>query len=320
MLSCTTVTDVVSRSDELGVLRAALDKVQDGIILLDADLNAQFMNRAVRRLWGVSDEQAERRPPYVDLVTDARQTKAYGVPPDQLEPFLESRIALVRDGDPTPQDLRTRDGRSIRSQCAVLPNGGRILTYFDVTDLVNNAEMLQRLATTDSLTTLNNRRNFMVLAKAEWARFQRYQRPLSMLMIDIDHFKSINDNFGHATGDQVIVAVANIFKTGQRTSDIIGRLGGEEFGLLLPETEVSQAQVVAERIRAEVASRPLMTHHPDRLVTISIGAAAATVSMSGIDALMEASDKALYAAKSSGRNRVVRYQPPVEDEHRHAAE
>jgi diguanylate cyclase (GGDEF)-like protein len=295
--------------DELQVLRAALDKVEEGIILLDPGLNATFMNRSVRRLWHVSDAQADRQPPYAELVNDARRSGTYGVATDKLDAFIEARIVLVRAGDPLPRDLRTGDGRYIRSRCAVLPNGGRILTYSDITDLIENAETLQRLATTDALTSLNNRRHFLELADTEWARFQRYQRPLSMLMLDIDHFKSINDTFGHASGDQAIVAVAHRFKTSQRASDIVGRLGGEEFGILLPETDASQAMIAAERIRKQVAARPLMTRHPERIVTISIGIAAATVSMSGIEALMEAADKALYEAKTGGRNRTVIYQP-----------
>ena len=306
--------------DELEVLRAALDKVEEGIILLDSELNATFMNRSVRRLWHVSDAQADRQPPYAELVNDARHTGTYGVATDKLDAFIEGRIVLVRAGDPLPRDLRTGDGRYVRSRCAVLPNGGRILTYSDITDLVENAEMLQRQATTDSLTSLNNRRHFLALADTEWARFQRYQRPLSMLMLDIDHFKSINDTFGHPSGDQAIVAVAHIFKTNQRASDIVGRLGGEEFGILLPETDASQAMIAAERIRKQVAGRPLMTHHPERIVTISIGIVAATVSMSGIEALMEAADKALYEAKTGGRNRAAIYQPAPAEMPRVAAE
>ena len=306
--------------EELEVLRAALDKVDDVVILLDPKLNATFMNRAVRRLWHVSDAQADRQPPYAELVNDARHTGTYGVAPDKLDAFIEARIARVRAGDPLPCDLRTGDGRHIRSRCAMLPNGGRILTYSDITDLVENAEMLQRQATTDALTSLNNRRHFLALAATEWARFQRYQRPLSMLMLDIDHFKSINDTFGHASGDQAIVAVAHILKTNQRASDVVGRLGGEEFGILLPETNASQAMVAAERIRNQVAARPLMTHHPERIVTISIGIAAATLSMSSIEALMEAADKALYEAKNGGRNRAVTYQPKPAEIPRLAAE
>ena len=307
MLSYTYVTDIVRHSDELEVLRAALDRVSDGVLLLDANLNARFMNRAIRQLWKVSDEQAESHPPYSRLVGDARLTGTYGVPPEELEDFIERRIALVRSGDPTPQDLRTSDGRHIRSQCAVLPSGGRMLTYCDVTDLVCHAEELETLASTDSLTGIYNRRRFLALADAEWSRFQRYHRPLSMLMVDIDHFKVVNDRFGHATGDVALSWVATVCKKDQRGSDIVGRIGGEEFALLLPETDLTQASVVAERIRKNVAVQSIAAYGNTVTLTVSIGIAAATLSMSGIGTLMRASDQAMYEAKSQGRNRTRQF-------------
>jgi diguanylate cyclase (GGDEF)-like protein len=91
----------------------------------------------------------------------------------------------------------------------VLKNDGRMLTYCDVTDLVRNAQQMEELATIDSLTGLANRRHFLALSTAEWSRFQRYYRPLSVLMIDVDHFKSVNDRYGHAIGDQALMAVVN---------------------------------------------------------------------------------------------------------------
>src|ERR1041385_5184640 len=95
-------------------------------------------------------------------------------------------------------DLRTADGRHIRVHCLKLENNGRLLTYHDVSDLVRNAEQLEKLATTDTMTGLYNRGHFLFLARAEWSRFQRYCRPLSVLMIDIDHFKTVNDRYGPA--------------------------------------------------------------------------------------------------------------------------
>lgn len=288
------------------VLLTALDHAQEGIIILDAELKVVFMNPAARSLWKVSDKQVDRRPSYTELVSDARRTGKYDIPGSELETFIENRIARVRNGISTPQDLRTRGGRYIRSQCTVLPDGGRILTYWDVSDLVTNAQELERLATTDSMTGLYNRRHFLSLAETEWARFRRYHRPLSLLMVDIDHFKRVNDSYGHATGDIALTSVAAICMEGHRSTDIVGRIGGEEFAVLLPETESPRAAMVAERIRNKVASRLL----PARVrlsVTVSIGIARATASMSGIGALMHASDQALYEAKAKGRNKVAHY-------------
>src|SRR5438270_2435168 len=148
MLTYTYVTDIVRQSDELKLLHVGLDNVNEGVILLDPQLNAQFMNRAVRQQWNVSDEQAERRPAYAELVRDAKSSKAFDVPAEELDNFVERRIALVRAGDSTPRDLHLSNGRSTRSQCSALPGGGRMLTYTDVTDLMQSAEEQMRLATT----------------------------------------------------------------------------------------------------------------------------------------------------------------------------
>src|SRR5476651_657861 len=112
---------------------------------------------------------------------------------------------------------------------------------------------LGMLATTDGLTALFNRRHFEELARAEWARFQRYGRPLSLLLLDIDKFKSINDRSGHDAGDLVLKAVAHICQTTKRQPDVLARIGGEEFALLLPETDEAAAEIVAERFRNAIA-------------------------------------------------------------------
>jgi len=208
------------------------------------------------------------------------------------------------------RDLQTTDGRHIRAHCAVQKNGGRMLTYCDVTDLVRTARQMEELATIDSMTGLYNRRHFLELAVAEWSRFQRYYRPLSVLMIDVDHFKSVNDRYGHAVGDQALVSVANACLEGKRSSDIVGRIGGEEFAMLLPETDLYQARTVADRICKAIAADTLRTHEVHFKVTASIGFAAATVSMPGFEALLNAADQALYQAKDQGRNRIVAWSPP----------
>ena len=255
MLSYTYVTDIVRHSDELEVLRSALDNVSEGVVMLDKDLNAQFLNAKIRKFWGVSEEQAAAHPSYASLIRRATHWGDGSMTPAELEAFYESRLAAAREGNEASRDLQTADGRHLRAQCSVQKNGGRMLTYFDVTDLVNNAQEMEKLATINSMTGLYNRRHFLALAAAEWSRFQRYYRPLSVLMIDVDHFKSVNDRYGHAVGDDALIAVANACMEGKRSSDIVGRLGGEEFAMLLPETDLYQARIVAERIRKKVAAR-----------------------------------------------------------------
>ena len=305
MLTYTYVTDIVRQSDELKLLHVGLDNVNEGVILLDPQLNAQFMNRAVRQQWNVSDEQAERRPAYAELVNDAKSSKAFDVRPDELDNFVERRIALVRAGDSTPRDLHLSNGRIARSQCSALPGGGRMLTYTDVTDLVQSAEEQMRLATTDVVTNLFNRRHFGSLAESEWSRFQRYHRPLSLILFDIDHFKLINDRFGHATGDMALSWLAEICLQSKRSSDVIARIGGDEFAMLLPETDGDQAGMVADRLRQTIAQRPFAFGDTHIMITVSTGIVEATLSMSGIEAMMRLADKALDQAKSAGRDQVV---------------
>ena len=292
------------------VLGAALEQAQEGIVILDAQLKVQFMNHAVRRLWRVSDEQADANPQFEELVSDSTRPARYGVPADELEAFIAHRISLVRKGDPTPQDIKTSDGRYIRSQCTKLPDGGRLLTYFDISDLVNNAETLHRLATTDPLTAIHNRRHFLRLAETEWNRFNRYQRPLSALMLDVDWFKLINDRFGHATGDAALQSVARACIVDQRRTDIVGRIGGDELAVLLPETDEVQAVAVAERISNKIKSEEVVTERGSLKLTVSIGIAEASIRMSGAAALLDSADQALYMAKLAGRNCVARFSQP----------
>lgn len=309
MLSYTYVTDIVRHSDELMVLRNALDNVPEGVVLLDADLNAQFVNRKMKTFWGVTDEQVAAHPTYASLITNAPNANDRGLAPDELAAFFASRVAAVRAAESTIRDLKTADGRHIRAHCTVLHNNGRMLTYCDISDIIRNSEQLERLATIDSMTGLFNRRHFLASGEAEWSRFQRYHRPLSLLMLDIDHFKSVNDRYGHAVGDEAIISVANACADSKRESDIVGQLGGEEFAILLPETDAAQAAIVADRLCKRIAADGLIANRLNFKVTASIGIATAAVSMSGLDVLIRAADKALYLAKAQGRNRAVQWSP-----------
>jgi diguanylate cyclase (GGDEF)-like protein len=309
MLSYTYVTDIARQADELAMLRAATDSIEQGVILLDAELNAQFMNRAVRRQWGISDEQAERRPPYAELLGEAHAAGADAVEGLELEALISLRVAHARAGSSKPMDLRAADGRVIRSRCAVLPNGGRMLTFGDVTDLVHHADELETLARIDALTGIPNRRHFLELAEIEWNRFGRYQRPLSVMMIDVDQFKSINDAFGHQAGDQVLSAIAQTLASVRRHSDAVGRIGGDEFAVLLPETTLAQAKMAAERLIRSTSQQEIDIGGKPLRATISVGVAEAWDAAADFAALMNRADQALYQAKSAGRNRVEIARP-----------
>jgi len=309
MLSYTYVTDIARQADELAMLRAATDSIEQGVILLDAELNVQFMNKAVRRLWRVSDEQAESRPPYAELLGETRATGAYAVEGLELDALISLRIAHARAGWSKPMDLRAADGRVIRSRCAVLPNGGRMLTFGDVTDLVQHADELEALARIDPLTGIPNRRHFLELAEIEWSRYGRYPRPLSVMMIDVDQFKSINDAFGHHAGDQVLSAIAQTLTSVRRHSDAVGRMGGDEFAVLLPETTLAQAKMAADRLIRAASQQEFEVDGKPIRATISVGVAEAWDAAADFAALMNRADQALYQAKSAGRNRVETARP-----------
>lgn len=286
----------------LETLYAALDNVDSGLLVLNKDLRAVYSNPVLHAMFRAnsSEEIRETRPLYADMLAASAQAVAVN-----LEDYVARRLAWVRSGDPKPMDLAMTDGTVLRCHLAVLPGGGRMLIYSDVTDIVRNAEELERLATTDGMTGIYNRRHFLTLADREWARARRYGRPISFLMIDIDYFKSINDDFGHQVGDEMIVHLANLARDGKRECDVLARIGGEEFALLLPETDLPQAQVVAERLRSEVAAKSLMVASRSIPATVSIGVAASVAAMSNISDLMKAADQALYDAKHAGRNRVI---------------
>jgi diguanylate cyclase (GGDEF)-like protein len=172
---------------------------------------------------------------------------------------------------------------------------------------------VEALAITDPLTGLFNRRRFDDVLKREFAITKRYATPLSCLMVDVDHFKRINDLYGHDAGDRVLCGVASRLSARLREVDTAARFGGEEFALLLPQTPKQGATVVAERIAAAVRRDHFEFADGSASVTVSVGVAdSRDVSGSAPEALVKAADSALYLAKSRGRDQVVVYSPQSE--------
>jgi diguanylate cyclase (GGDEF)-like protein len=168
----------------------------------------------------------------------------------------------------------------------------------------------RQLAHTDALTGINNRRYLYELAEHEFETATRYQQPLSVLMFDVDDFKHINDTFGHAMGDQVLERVTQTVCAILRSADIFGRYGGDEFVILLPQTNAQEALLPAERIHASIAAMRIETDKGLLTVTISIGIAQTILDVSQFDTvekLFLRADKALYAAKQAGRNCTLIY-------------
>lgn len=163
---------------------------------------------------------------------------------------------------------------------------------------------LAELAQTDELTGLNNRRHFMSLLDSEVDRARRNGHPLILAMADLDHFKQVNDRYGHTTGDHALQVVASTLRRGSRDYDILGRYGGEELMILLPETDLESARTILERLRRQIAAIELDSSDGEAVkLTISIGVAALQEGGSGAE-LIDAADKLLYCAKEQGRNRI----------------
>jgi diguanylate cyclase (GGDEF)-like protein/PAS domain S-box-containing protein len=179
----------------------------------------------------------------------------------------------------------------------------------DITELKKTQQMLERLSEQDELSGLSNRRHFNALGRQEIVRSVRYQEPLSALMLDIDNFKSINDTWGHLAGDQVIKKVSSLIRGVLRDADIAGRVGGEEFAVILPNTTLNFAANVAEKLRF-IVSKALIPTPCGKTVscTISIGVSALNERDLALEDFLAEADGALYQAKKTGRNRVVQYK------------
>lgn len=241
--------------------------------------------------------------------------------PDESRPIALS--ALVAEGEapvllgqlrgdgPIERELalRSGDGRLIpalvaASRVELEGEACIILSMVDITARKALETRLEDLASTDPLTGLPNRLRFFAVAEAEVRRSRRSGKPLAVLMVDLDHFKAVNDRYGHDVGDATLRSFARVARATVRDQDTIARLGGEEFACLLPETDRAGALVLAERLRRAVEGATAVEKLDVRL-TISIGVSALDPGEAGLDAALKRADVALYAAKRAGRNRIV---------------
>jgi diguanylate cyclase (GGDEF)-like protein len=259
--------------------------------------------RAGGDLIGQSYETLIRRSLERGEIPDAR---------GQEEEWLRQRMA-GRGKLSTPLLRCTPDGRWMHIYEIGTPSGCLVMMRLEVSELVQQTmaleqsnERLEHLSTTDALTGLANRRAFDQCLQSEWQRSARNLQPLSLLMVDIDHFKRYNDHYGHPAGDACLRQVASIlFDCAQRSGELVARYGGEEFALLLPGTNVEDASLVAQRCMDEVAkARINHAHSPvSPLLTCSIGLATVVASQDLVpESLLRSADDALYRAKSAGRS------------------
>jgi diguanylate cyclase (GGDEF)-like protein len=174
--------------------------------------------------------------------------------------------------------------------------------------ITRNEHLLHKMASRDWLTGLNNRGMFVEIGHKLFSYSLRHNKPLSLLLLDIDFFKDINDSYGHVAGDQVLKQIAQTLQSGIRDSDTLARYGGEEFVILLPETTSSDALKLAQNLRELIANTPLITENQINIpYKISVGVAQATDQVDTLDELIHCADIALYQAKESGRNKVCLY-------------
>jgi diguanylate cyclase (GGDEF)-like protein/PAS domain S-box-containing protein len=231
---------------------------------------------------------------------------------DSAALIRERLAALDANGAPLPPAqvrLRAQNGRwrdvEIVSTLATFPEGLAVQTVArDVTDRKRLEEELTRLATTDTLTGAHNRHSFFVRGEAEVARARRHRRPLSAMMFDIDLFKQVNDRWGHAVGDEVLAVIGRACRAALRTEDLFGRIGGEEFAVLLPEIDIAAAASAAERLRNRLAGLRVRGNGDKVSVTVSVGVSQLLPRDRGLDDILKRADDALYTAKRAGRNRV----------------
>lgn len=347
----------------LKMLGEALDLVDFGIILLDRDLRVCFINRLAQAMGNVPAPILATAPTFRQIIDDAAASGRYAVSADNLFGYLNEREAEVRAGTIPPVVIELADRRHVLFRCAPCADGGRILTYADISDeleheasdavarvsaelrfnseiledhaanlaaLAESAEenaqkaeaarlqleyevaerrqleiKLRRLATTDGLTGAFTRAELLAAAQRELDAGQKVGKQLVVLMLDVDHFKAINDGFGHAGGDRALEHLVATLRADIRQIDLLGRMGGEEFAIVLPATPLLAAEAVAERVRARVAETSVPFHDRRIGMTISIGMAAQVEGDGSIEQLIMRADEALYRAKRNGRNQVA---------------
>jgi diguanylate cyclase (GGDEF)-like protein len=277
------------------MVMSVLDEVESGLVVLDKDFQAQFINRAFYQMWELPKLSDGSIYNFADIVEHGRRSGLYVTAPGSVQDYVRQRKGR----------LRLSDGRILKFGCKALPDGGRLMTFDDISGFVRAAELLRELADVDELTKLPNRRQFLRSLETEFARVQRYDRPLSVLMIDADDFKLINDRHGHFAGDEVLQALAVRFRGIVRQIDLLGRLGGEEFAVALMEADMPAALETAERLRREIAAEPFQVAAGKIQVTVSVGVATRRARDDNAAQLLSLADKAMYLAKTGGRNRVI---------------
>ncbi len=292
------------------LLEAIQEASPDGLLVVDENAAVVTYNRRFLEIWRIPHERVKPDeamdgaiPDYPILMTVMQRVKD----PDS---FIRNVRRLYDNPSVSEHtEIELKDGRVIERDSTGLigEDGaylGRVWFFRDITEHKRTEAMLRHLASHDPLTGLLNRRNFYDRAAEELTRAARHQRDLALLMLDLDHFKSINDHHGHAAGDRILEQICSRCVDSLRTEDIFARIGGEEFALLMPDTDRQSAAAVAERLRRMVAEDAVDFEGKAIYCTVSVGVTMIRPDESRVDDALSRADEALYRAKSRGRNRV----------------
>ncbi|MES9873480.1 MAG: diguanylate cyclase [Candidatus Sedimenticola sp. 6PFRAG7] len=284
--------------------RNLVESSSDWIWEVDRDGIYRYASPQVESILGYRPDEIIGRTPFdlmpsgeAEKITAAFNTlKSNGAPINRLE-----NIILHKDGR---RVILETNG------VAFWDENGELAGYRgvdrDITERKRIEEKLKHLATHDTLTKLYNRQAFLQHIHEEVQRAQRYKSNLSVLLMDIDHFKLVNDTFGHSAGDEVLSRFAGILEGSLRKTDFVARYGGEEFIAILPETAITEARELAERLRVQIAEHPFkINDHKTLNLSVSIGIASFPEHARSGQELIDAADSAMYAAKKAGRNQVV---------------
>jgi diguanylate cyclase len=316
--------------NSLELLESIIDRIHAGVLVVDKTGQVVLWNRFMSTYSNRSSESMKGQ-------------NLYQAFPELPQKWLEQKINNVltlknfsfTSWENRPYLFRFEHNRPVtggvdymRQNCTFMPIVDEAsseeyvcITIYDVTDssvyetlLKEAVKTLADTSSRDALTQVFNRGFLVDNLEREFQRAQRYGNKLSFILFDLDHFKVINDTYGHIMGDEVLKSVANLINDSLRNSDTMGRYGGEEFGIILPETDLSGAVVLAERLRVKIASTPVYHDGQKIRVTTSIGVAQLDGEFETIEQFIHAADVALYHSKENRRNQVTAYNKNLHQE------